>query len=122
MDVDKIRTVLSEQFRHFPSRLRRPDDLGSESQPAEQGLGVNFPIAAAIDNHLVSLVFEHLPFLLEYDVLASGLLVRVVYNQDFHVWLSYLAGVGAGEQACRIPPLHLRGPLVWKRIEAPGWQ
>jgi hypothetical protein len=85
VDVYELGLFLPEQPYKFPSRIARPDNILHQRHPLEDGIPFDLGIASPVRNYVMAAQYQELTLLFKGDVFASGLLVRVVDEENVHV-------------------------------------
>ena len=83
VDVHNVRILPRKELREFTFRVVGPNAALHESQPFQTVKLFDLVVAPAIRNHLVAGLFQHPFLMLEDNVLTTGDLVIVMYQQDF---------------------------------------
>ena len=69
---------VAEQSCKLKAGVRRPDGSLRQADFSNTTVLVRFPITPAVERHLVPRAFEQVTLLIENNVFAAGLLIRVV--------------------------------------------
>src|ERR1700676_1741522 len=85
VDMDQPGLLLMNQFGNLLSRVRRPDHVFGEPQPAQSRSLSNLPVAAMVGHYMMPGAFQKLALLIKHDILSSRLLVGVVNEEDLHL-------------------------------------
>jgi hypothetical protein len=76
---------LPEQPGKFPTSITRPDNILHQRHPLKDGIAFDLGIASTVRNYVMAAQYEELTLLFKGDVFASGLLVRVVDEENVHI-------------------------------------
>ena len=79
-----IGTFPAEECREFLARIACPNCPLRQTDPIDERRALVLMVAADIGQHFMPEAAEQLAFLFEDDVLATRLLVHIVYKKDFH--------------------------------------
>jgi hypothetical protein len=84
MDVHNVWFLADQEQCKLLTCITGPHSLFHQSYTGQAGIRVNFVITSPVGHDFVSVALEHELLLLKYDVLSARLLIRIVYDQNFH--------------------------------------
>jgi len=82
--VYKVRLLLSKQFNEVLPYVSTPNGSSYQLNTPETRMISDVPVASAIRENDVPGGLQQLTLLFKYDILTAGLLIRVMYEQNFH--------------------------------------
>jgi len=84
VDVNNVRRFSRQELSEFLSRIRGPDNALYQHRALQSRELFHFVIAALVGSHMVARALQIFLFLLENDVFAACLLIRIVNQEDLH--------------------------------------
>jgi hypothetical protein len=84
VDVNQVRRFSREELSEFLSRIRGPDNALYQHRALQSRELFHLVIAALVGSHMVARALQIFPFLLENDVFAACLLIRIVNQENLH--------------------------------------
>jgi len=85
MNVYQVRLLLSKQFSEVLPYVLSPNGSSYQLDSSETRIISGVPVAPAICENDVPEGLQQLKLLFKYDILTAGLLIRVMYEQNFHL-------------------------------------
>ena len=82
--MNQVRLFPAQQVKHFSLALFRMNHVPYHEQPPWTRRHCDFVVAARIAYYGVTTMLEQVAFGRDGDVFAAGLLISIVYNDDFH--------------------------------------